>query len=87
MGLFVCDKLGRDMSEKTKTCLQCGNQMEEGMLPDWWNCRACNFFLDMQDYTDGQIIQYSYHRTRTGTWKIHGTVPNGCLFVASSKKL
>lgn len=63
------------MKKKTKTCMLCNKSMQEGMLPGWWNCR-CGFFIDIQEWEGGTLVQYRY----TASDVTH-VLPDGCLLV------
>ena len=50
--------------------------MVEGMLPGFWMCGGCVFFLDVQEVGEASVWQY---RSEAGGEMV--LVPGGCLLV------
>ena len=65
---------------KQRTCLRCGHKMNPGMLPGYFHCGRCGFFMDIQDMWDGSLRVLYNLGTEPSLlmW-----VPNGTLAVFS----
>ena len=44
-----CLRVTEERGIMKQECPSCGNKMKEGVLPGWWLCESCLFFLDVQD--------------------------------------